>query len=135
MYRFFGTAGDLGYLVIFCILTCISSSQGTFLVKIRYIYGLIRAFLILGNICALNHSIRPHPVFSAYFCWVIHTFFRISIHQKMQWLDKPNNVKFQWVLNQQKELNFIMIIKLCKVVQSPLLNVERLQMIPSCGSC
>ena len=95
MCRFFGTAHDLGYLVIFCIITCIRCSQGTFLVKIIYIYGLIRVCLTLSNICALNHSIHLHPIFSAYFCSVTRTFYRISIHQKMQWLDKLNNVKFQ----------------------------------------
>ncbi len=120
MYLLFGRAHGLGCLLIFCIITCIRCSQGTFLVKTIYIYGLIQVFLTLSSIYALNHSIYPHLIFSAYFCSVTRTFYRISIHQKMQWLDKPNNVKFLLVLNQLKELNFIMIIKLCKVVQSHL---------------
>lgn len=135
MYRFYERARGLGCWVTFCTLPYISSFQGTFLVKIIYIYELIKVFLTWGSICALNHSIHPHLVFSVYFWSVIRTFYHISIHQKMQWLYKSNNEKFKQVLNQQKELNFIMIIKLCRVVQSPLLNVGQLQMIPSCGSC
>ncbi len=123
MYRFYERARDLGCWVTFCTLPYISSFQGTFLVKIIYIYELIKVFLTWGSICALNHSIHPHLVFSVYFWSVIRTFYHISIHQKMQWLYKSNNEKFKQVLNQQKELNFIMIIKLCRVVQSPLSKI------------